>query len=87
MQNLGSKFLVLSAPSGGGKTTIAKLLVKRHSNMSISISATTRKRRPNEEDGKDYFFLNEDEFRENINNDNLWRIKAKEIRTTFYRRL
>ena len=70
MQKFGSKFLVLSAPSGGGKTTIAKMLVKRHSDMSISISATTRKKRPKEEDGKDYFFLSENEFKENINNDN-----------------
>jgi guanylate kinase len=82
MQHFGSKFLVLSAPSGGGKTTIAKMLVKRHGNMSISISATTRKKRPNEESGKDYFFLNEKEFQENIDDDNF--IEYEEVHGDFY---
>jgi guanylate kinase len=82
MQKIGSKFLVLSAPSGSGKTTIAKLLVKRHSAMSISISATTRKKRPNEENGKDYFFLSENEFKENVDNDNF--VEYEEVHGDFY---
>jgi guanylate kinase len=82
MQKFGSKFLVLSAPSGGGKTTIAKMLVKRHSDMSISISATTRKKRPKEEHGKDYFFLSENEFRENIENDNF--VEYEEVHGDYY---
>jgi guanylate kinase len=70
MQKFRSKFVVLSAPSGGGKTTIAKMLVKRHANIAISISATTRPKRPREEEGKDYYFLSKPEFNENIQKDN-----------------
>ena len=82
MQKFASKFLVLSAPSGGGKTTIAKLLVKRHHEMSISISATTRKMRPNEEDGKDYFFLSDDDFKKNIKNNNF--VEYEEVHGDYY---
>lgn len=82
MENFESKFLVLSAPSGGGKTTIARMLVKRHDNMSISISATTRKKRPNEEDGRDYFFLSEEEFQTNIDNDNF--VEFEEVHGDYY---
>lgn len=49
--------LVLSSPSGGGKTTIAKALLAARDDLGYSISATTRPMRPGEEDGKDYFFL------------------------------
>ena len=55
MNKVGNVF-VLSAPSGTGKSTIAKRLIKRVSNISFSISFTTRKIRPNEINGKDYFF-------------------------------
>ena len=51
--------MILSSPSGAGKTTLTKLLEKKFSNFTISISHTTRKPRPNETDGKDYFFVNE----------------------------
>ena len=53
---------VLSSPSGVGKTTLTKKISSSNKNFSISISHTTRKPRPNEEDGKDYFFINENEF-------------------------
>ena len=53
---------VLSSPSGVGKTTLTKELAKKNSNFSISISHTTRKPRPNEIHGKDYYFVNEEEF-------------------------
>jgi len=82
MQQFVSRFLVLSAPSGGGKTTIAKMLVKRHGNISISVSATTRKKRPSEENGKDYFFLSEEEFQKNIDDDNF--IEYEEVHGDFY---
>jgi guanylate kinase len=82
MQKIGNKFLVLSAPSGGGKTTIAKMLVKRHSEMCISISATTRDKRPLEENGRDYFFLSNDEFKENIQNDNF--LEYEEVHGDYY---
>src|SRR5262249_49660462 len=49
--------LVLSSPSGAGKTTITRSLVERDGNLSVSISATTRPPRANEIDGKDYYFV------------------------------
>jgi guanylate kinase len=55
--------LVLSAPSGGGKTTIARKLLERRSDVGYSISCTTRKPRPGELTGRDYFFLTPEEFR------------------------
>ena len=53
--------IVLSSPSGAGKTTLTKLLSKNN-NYLISVSHTTRKSRINETDSKDYFFVNNDEF-------------------------
>jgi len=56
--------VVLAAPSGGGKTTIARTLVARWpERYGFSVSATTRPPRPGERDGEDYFFLSQDEFR------------------------
>lgn len=55
-------FLVLSAPSGAGKTTIARRLLQKNSNFSISISCTTRSPRENEVNGQDYYFLTKKEF-------------------------
>jgi guanylate kinase len=55
-------FLVLSAPSGGGKTTIAKMLLQGREDLGYSVSATTRPKRPGERDGVDYHFLARDEF-------------------------
>jgi guanylate kinase len=55
-------FLVLSAPSGGGKTTIAKMLLQARDDLGYSVSATTRPKRPGERDGVDYHFLPRDEF-------------------------
>jgi guanylate kinase len=59
--------IVLSSPSGAGKTTLVKMLSKID-NYEISISHTTRQPRPNEENNKDYYFVNEDEFKRLINN-------------------
>jgi len=59
--------VVLSSPSGAGKTTLVNLLSKLD-NFEISISHTTRQPRPSEEPNKDYFFINEDEFKRLINN-------------------
>ena len=55
--------LVLSAPSGGGKTTIARRLLERRSDVGYSISCTTRPPRAGEQTGRDYFFLTREEFR------------------------
>ena len=60
--------IVLSSPSGAGKTTLSKML-SNLDNFEISISHTTRKPRPNEISDKDYFFVNKDEFRRLINNE------------------
>ncbi|WP_025898553.1 guanylate kinase [Sneathiella glossodoripedis] len=49
--------LVLSSPSGAGKTTISRALLAEDDNLSMSVSATTRKPRPGEVEGKDYFFM------------------------------
>ena len=54
--------LVLSSPSGAGKTTITRLLVRRAGNLGVSISATTRPPRTNESDGKDYHFVSDARF-------------------------
>ena len=54
--------IVLSSPSGAGKTTLTKKLAENNKNFFISISHTTREPRPNEVHGKDYFFVKEDEF-------------------------
>lgn len=61
--------IAVSAPSGSGKTTIVKEVLKEFPQLVFSVSATTRKRREGETDGKDYFFLSSEEFREKIEND------------------
>jgi guanylate kinase len=62
------KLFIFSAPSGSGKTTIVKHLLKKGFNMEFSISATSRPPRGNEENGKDYYFLTAEDFRQRINN-------------------
>ena len=59
--------VILSSPSGAGKTTLVKLLSQRK-NFNISVSHTTREPRSNEIDGKDYFFINNKEFENLIKN-------------------
>ncbi|MEO0549824.1 MAG: guanylate kinase [Pseudomonadota bacterium] len=58
--------LVISSPSGAGKTTLARKLMKEFSDVVLSVSGTTRSPRPNERDGIDYHFKSEAEFREMI---------------------
>ncbi len=53
---------ILSSPSGAGKTTLADRLLKKDGEIVLSVSATTRPRRPGEAHGKDYFFVSEEEF-------------------------
>ena len=57
------KLIIVSGPSGSGKSTVTKI-VKDKLNIPLSISATTRNPRDGEIDGKDYFFLSEEEFRQ-----------------------
>ena len=54
--------LVLSSPSGAGKTTISRALLERDKNLTMSVSVTTRPMRPGEKDGVDYYFIDETTF-------------------------
>ena len=57
-----SKLIIISSPSGAGKTTLCKLLIKKMKNINLSISYTSRNKRLNEVDGKDYYFINKKKF-------------------------
>jgi len=57
-----NKLIIISSPSGAGKTTLCKLLLKKMKNVFLSISYTSRSKRLNEINGKDYFFVSKDEF-------------------------
>jgi guanylate kinase len=74
--------LVLSAPSGAGKTTIARRLRERRGDVVFSISATTREPRPGEVDGVDYHFVSEDAFRRMIEAGEL--IEWAEVHGSYY---
>ena len=63
---------VLSSPSGTGKTTLVKKIAESNTNFSISISHTTRKPRPNEINGKDYYFVSMVEFEDLIKKNNFF---------------
>ena len=63
------KLIIFSAPSGSGKTTIVKELLKIFPQFEFSISATSRAPRGQEQNGVDYFFLSQDEFRQKISED------------------
>ena len=60
-KNKGILF-VISAPSGAGKSSLIQSILEADNNFELSISATTRKPRKGEEEGKHYFFMNDDEF-------------------------
>ena len=57
-----NKIIIISSPSGAGKTTICKNLLKKIRNLNLSISYTPRQRRINEKNGKDYFFVTNKQF-------------------------
>lgn len=63
------KVIVLVAPSGAGKTTLARRLLKKYPKIKFSTSATTRAPREGEIDGKDYYFLTKEEFDQRVKND------------------
>lgn len=61
--------VIISSPSGGGKTTIIRRILRQFPNkFTYSISATTRKMRPGEKNGMDYFYLSEQEFQKDVEN-------------------
>ncbi len=78
---MGGKLVIISAPSGAGKTTIVKHLLDSGLNLSFSVSATTRALRGNEIDGVDYFFLTVQEFKKRIENNEFveWEEVYKDI--------
>ena len=63
------KVIVFSAPSGAGKTSIVRYLLEQNSQLSFSISATTRAKREMEVDGRDYYFISVPEFQKRIENE------------------
>lgn len=63
------KLIIFSAPSGSGKTTIVRHLLTRDLNLEFSVSACSRPQRVGEVDGKDYYFLSVDEFKQKIKNE------------------
>ena len=66
MEIIKGEVIAVSAPSGGGKTTIVKKILKLYPEIIFSVSATTRPRRDNETDGVEYFFISEDEFKNRV---------------------
>ena len=75
------KLIIVSGPSGSGKSTVTKI-VKDKLNIPLSISATTRNPRDGEIDGKDYFFLSEEEFKNKIDNDEFY--EYAEVHGNYY---
>ena len=68
MKDITGKLIVISAPSGTGKTTVVKKLLEQNANLVASVSFTTRKIRENEKEGLDYFFVGEKTFENMIRN-------------------
>lgn len=77
-----SPYIVFSAPSGAGKTTIIKSLLNKHDDIIISVSATTRSKRAGEENGRDYYFLTVDEFEESKKNGRF--LEYEEVHGNYY---
>ena len=68
----GGIMIILSSPSGAGKTTLTKKIQQKHQNFKISVSHTTRKPRSNEVEGIDYFFIKHEEFEKKITNNEFY---------------
>jgi guanylate kinase len=76
------KLIVISAPSGCGKTTIARAILQKYPTMLFSVSATTRAPRTGEQDGKDYFFLTKEDFQRRVQAGEL--VEWEEIYSNYY---
>lgn len=76
------KLFVVSAPSGCGKTTIVREILKRHPEFRFSVSVTTRKNRDNETNGKDYYFVSKETFEKMIKENQL--IEWQKIYDDYY---
>lgn len=68
MKKKYNKIILITAPSGSGKTSIVNYLIKKFPSLAFSVSATTRPARKNEKEGRDYYFISEKEFKEKIQN-------------------
>ena len=77
-----ANLIVLSAPSGAGKTTVARHILEQFPRCEFSVSATTRSMRIGEEHGKDYFFHSRDEFLQKVDNGDL--VEYEEIFGNYY---
>ena len=77
-----NKLIIISSPSGAGKTTLCKLLLKKMKNISLSISYTSRNKRVNELNGKDYFFVSKEKFIQ-LNNNNFFIETAKNFNNLY----
>ena len=74
--------LVVSGPSGTGKTTVCEKLLKQNKNLHFSISCTTRKPRKGEVDGEDYYFITVEEFKKRVENDEF--LEYAEVHDNYY---
>ncbi|KAA6339280.1 Guanylate kinase [termite gut metagenome] len=79
---MSGKVIILSAPSGSGKTSIVKYLLQQIPNLSFSVSATNRAPRGKEKDGVDYLFISPEEFRRRIDNDEF--LEYEEVYADYY---
>ncbi len=77
-----SKLIIISSPSGAGKTTLCKLLIKKMKNINLSISYTSRNKRLNEVNGKDYYFVDKKKF-ENLKNKGFFIETAKNFNNLY----
>ncbi len=74
---MDTKIILFCGPSGSGKTTISQYLLRNNSNLCFSVSVTTRAKRDNEVDGKDYYFITQEEFKKKLANDEF--IESEEV--------
>lgn len=66
MNSFNNKIIIITAPSGAGKTSITRFLLNKYPQLAFSVSASTRKPRSNERHGVDYYFISEEDFTANI---------------------
>ena len=68
MSSINNKIIIITAPSGAGKTSITRHLLQTFPQLAFSVSAATRQVRANEQHGRDYYFISEEEFQRKIQN-------------------
>ena len=77
-----NKLIIISSPSGAGKTTLCKMLMKKLNNISLSISYTSRNKRLHEVNGKDYYFVTKEKFQK-LNKKNFFIETAKNFNNLY----